>query len=113
MSDVCDHVVAVRVEVSLQRELVTADKVPAVAPALYRQSGQGFFLYADVGCAPVILKDLLQIAGTIAAARLDSVKALRVLAWIVINLELVVAADFELVADFADLNRVKNISFGF
>src|SRR4051812_8167197 len=110
MFDGGKHIETIGVEMFLQGELVTTHEVTAVAPALNRQSGQGFFLYADVRCTPVILKDLLQIAGAVAAARLNAVKALRIFARIIVDLELLVAANFQLVAHPSHLNTVQDIS---
>jgi len=57
------QVLTIGVEMSFQGIFVTADKLPAIAGALDRQTRYGFFLYADVGGPPVVLENLLQIGG--------------------------------------------------
>ena len=65
----------------------------------------GLLLHADADGARVVREDVLEVAGPVAAAGGDAVEPLGVAARVVVDLELVVAADLELVADGARLDR--------
>ena len=59
----------------------------------------------------VVLEDLLDVAGLVAAAGVDAVEPLGVAAGVVVDLQLVVAADLELVRHLAGLRRRPAIAF--
>src|SRR5262249_34197308 len=63
VTDARDHVLAVRVEVTGQRELVPGDHLAATAGAGDDEARKGVLLHADLDRAPVVLEDLLELRG--------------------------------------------------
>ena len=105
MADVGQNVCPVGVEMPLERELVPGGELPAGALARDRERTCGLLLNPDGGRAIVVLEDVLDVAGPVAAPRADPVKALGVAAGEVVKLQLAVPRDLESVADGSHLHR--------
>src|SRR5262249_52885133 len=61
-----------------QSELVSGNQLPAIAGAMNDQAGNCFLLHANV-CRPlVVLENLLQLGGLVAAALVNAIEALGV-----------------------------------
>ena len=69
--------------------------------------GSGLLLHPDAGGAGVVLEDVLDVAGPVAAAGGNAVEPLGVAAGKVVELERVITGDLELVADSTGLHRVE------
>ena len=107
MVDLGQDVRAVGVEVPVERELVPGGELPAGALPRDGQRGGGLLLHPDAGRARVVLEDVLDVAGPVAAAGIDAVEPLGVAAGEVVELQLVVAGDLELVGDRARLDACR------
>src|SRR5262249_4803864 len=82
-------------------EAVPAGQLPAVAGPVDRQALDRLLLGADGRGPAVVLEDLLQVGGPLAAAAVDAVEALGVAAGGVVQLQLVVDAHPQLVGHLA------------
>src|SRR5439155_20821071 len=100
-------------EVARETELVPAHKLPAGAVAVDDDPRRGLLLHADAGRSLVVLKDLLEFGGLFAAALVDAVKALGVLAGKVVDFQSFVVGNLFLVVHRAGLDRVGNGLVGF
>ena len=80
---------------------------------LGHEPGGRLLLHAQGGGPAVVLEDLLQVGGAVAAGRVDAVEPLGVAAGVVVKFQPVVAADPQLVRDRADRHAVEDDRLGF
>ena len=98
---------AVAVEVPVEGELAPGAELAAGARAVQEHRGGRLLLHPDADRARVVLEDILHVGGPVAAAGRHAVEPLGVAARVVVDLELVVAADLQLVGDGPHLDRVQ------
>ncbi len=96
-----------------QREFVAGNQLAAIAGAIDHQRRHRLLLHADADRPLVIFEDFLQVARAVTATGVHAVEPLRISAGVIVDLELIVAADFELVRHGPHRNRVGDDLFGF
>src|SRR5438874_10519149 len=99
MRNAYKQVLAVRVNMSVQVEFVSRNKVTAVSSALNDETRQRFLLHPNVHGSFVVFENVLEIAGLIATAARDAVETLCIAAGIIVNLQ-----------HSIEIQRVKDLS---
>ncbi len=77
-----------------------------LAPVEEHRRGR-LLLHPDADRARVVLEDVLDVGGLVAAARSHAIESLGVAARVVVDFEVLIAGDLQLVGDRADLDRVE------
>src|SRR5438128_2506716 len=111
MRNAYEQILTIRVNMSVEGEFMSGNKVTAVSSPLNNETQQRLLLHANVHGSFVVLEDILEIAGLITSATRDAVETLCIAAGIIINLQQ--SIEVQRVTDLSNLHFGQNRLFGF